>query len=208
MRTLGGPPRAPSASPRRHLGLYFVAGLLVALFQLFGALRIASPRLPASSSADSTSATTSAGNAIPLCRMEQLKTGAWRPQRLPTPPYDPLEATAASMGACYAGGALDMHAPYDTHVWEAEAARRGTCRFPQARHRFRDEFCALTRHKTVAFVGDSLTLDQFTDIGLRTGWERAATSDNASFDRQVFAKENTDTNFAIRTCPPDYTTRP
>ena len=100
-----------------------------------------------------------------------------------------------------------MNEPYDTYIWEADAVKHETCSFPQAMHNFRDEFCSLTKNKTVAFVGDSLTREQFVEIGLRTGWDRTKTSNNKIFDHLFFSKENKDKTFVIRTCPPYYETK-
>ena len=167
VRGLGDPPRVVPSAPRRNLGLYFVVGLLVALFQLFDLTRNSSSWLPSQFLIDYPTPTST--ERIQLCRMEQFKKGTRKPHRLPKPPYNPLNNTSSSMTArfstCYEGDSSDngggpnMNEPYRHIHLGGGAAKHKTCIFPRVMHNFRNEFCSLTKNKTVACIGDSLTLE-------------------------------------------------
>lgn len=97
---------------------------------------------------------------LPLCTMEQVKTGIWKPIRLPKPPFIPTYLQFRN--ECYTNDELQNAPHWDTHYWEPT-----DCSFPPWDA---DEFCALSKNKTIAIIGDSLSLEHFSALAHQLGF--------------------------------------
>lgn len=139
---------------------------------------------------------------LPLCNMEQLKKGRWEPHRFPKPPYNPVQGikTKKNNGQwpCYGEDGPNMSQPLDTFKWNANSVSDQTCSFPQ--RDFATDFCELAYNKTVAFLGDSITLEQFEDLALSTGVKGI---DIASI---LWDKKNHGSTLIVKTCAHQTTT--
>ena len=87
-----------------------------------------------------------------LCSREELRNGQWsEPDRNATPPYIPTERWHRS---CYGKDPNKLEGYYKSS-WSAP------CAFDELQE---DTFCALVENQTLAFIGDSITWQQFEAI--------------------------------------------
>lgn len=124
---------------------------------------------------------------LPLCTMEQVKTGAWKPVRLPKPPFIPTYLQFRN--ECYTNDQVRSAPHWDTYDWEPLAVSKGACAFPAWDA---NEFCELSRDKTIAIVGDSLSLEHFTALAHQLGY----TGNTDDIWRPEFEGEN----FIVKVC--------
>ena len=118
-----------------------------------------------SSSSAVVSLQTAAQLPLPLCSMEQIKTGAWKPVRLDKPPYIPTYLQWRE--ECYDLKDLQKAPHWDTYEWEPFATHDQNCSFVPWNE---EDFCSLTRNKTIAVVGDSLSLEHFNALAHQLGF--------------------------------------
>ena len=101
----------------------------------------------------------------PLCTSDQIKRGTWKLVRHAKPPYIPTFLHWRN--ECYTIHQLKSATHWDSYQWIPEAASLRACRF----HHFeKNEFCHLAANKTIAFVGDSLSLEHYSDLAHQVGF--------------------------------------
>lgn len=121
---------------------------------------------------------------LPLCTMDQIKTGIWEPVRHDKPPYIPIYLQTRN--ECYSFKELEMASYFDNYAWQPSAVSNGLCHYPRFE---RQEFCQLAKNKTIAFLGDSLTLELFSDLAHQAGFRVDVDA--------VWDKKNTHATFVL-----------
>lgn len=87
----------------------------------------------------------------PLCTDDQMTRGRWLPITLEQPPYIPLSPRVRCMRS------VDFYKPFATHQWKpSDSCSLAPWNAPQ--------FTRLLDNQTIAFVGDSLTLEHFASL--------------------------------------------
>jgi hypothetical protein len=96
----------------------------------------------------------------PLCSAEKLKTGSWKPIRLPGP-------VIKNGDECCTTEEYKNAKHWDSYFWEPEEVASGDCQFLSWD---RDEFCRAAQNITIAISGDSLSLEQMMTLTYQLGY--------------------------------------
>lgn len=101
-----------------------------------------------------------------LCTREQIRRGHWKPLQLQKPPYvseEPWESTCYRRNGSREGQLEEL--PFRDWEWtvDDETEKDNGCLFAPFDV---DSFCELNSNRTVAFLGDSLTWQQFNSLNL------------------------------------------
>jgi len=118
-----------------------------------------------------------------LCTVEETRHGLWVPVTLDKPPYIPTKSK------CYTTEELQNATSWPYYHWHPFGNANGECRFDQWDA---DLFCTLAYNKTVGFMGDSLTWEQFASLagllGIQVGAHnelRFTLKDGQSYNQEI-----------------------
>lgn len=92
----------------------------------------------------------------PLCSNEQIVDGEWTPITLDRPPYIPLSPRVR----CLPNGAFSQ--PFPTWIWQPQ--REQNCRVVPWNPAAFCQLDLLSNNQTIAFIGDSLTLEHYASL--------------------------------------------
>jgi hypothetical protein len=99
-----------------------------------------------------------------LCTQEELRHGRWLPVTFDKPPYIPTRSK------CYKRKFLKEATSWESYEWHpfaskpdnsSEEEEEGQCDYAQWN---KELFCELAHNRTIVFVGDSLTWEQFSSL--------------------------------------------
>eukprot|EP00816_Leptocylindrus_hargravesii_P011207 CAMPEP_0196823882 /NCGR_PEP_ID=MMETSP1362-20130617/89470_1 /TAXON_ID=163516 /ORGANISM="Leptocylindrus danicus, Strain CCMP1856" /LENGTH=376 /DNA_ID=CAMNT_0042203929 /DNA_START=77 /DNA_END=1207 /DNA_ORIENTATION=- len=94
-----------------------------------------------------------------LCAIEEITVGSWVTVTYDKPPYIPLAKQRRCPG-------LTQDEPYSMWRWEPEAAKLKRCEFSVGNtfHNFASSYCDLMKNKTVAIIGDSISVHHYLSL--------------------------------------------
>lgn len=143
------PTAPPLFSPPSGLGL----GKLLLFVVCVGVPTASNWRLAVRLSADINTSSPIEADTRRLCDATEIARGRWVPREYEKLPYIP---TQLPKKRCYGDGDKARR-PWKTFEWKPAA----NCRFPDFSP---EEFCSLNKNQTVAFIGDSLMMEQYSAL--------------------------------------------
>jgi len=96
-------------------------------------------------------------NSTYFCPIQDLKIGSWVNITYDRPPYTPMK------GEVHQNTCSDFkpNSTFKTWIWEPEAVRSKGCVFKSFE---KESYCRLMKNKTVAIIGDSISMDHFLSL--------------------------------------------
>lgn len=101
-----------------------------------------------------------------LCPNEDLSEGRWINVTYDIPPYIPMRGEVQQK-TCLD---FDPAKPFHTYIWEPTAVHTKGCVFATFDH---DSFCQVSRNKTIAIIGDSISFDHYLSLSHLLGVPKA-----------------------------------